>query len=188
MNILVISYSSIVMELLRLIFKDDNIESEHSKSTDNTKYDSYDIIFIDDSTLNLKENIEDIKSNFSYKKLVLIGKIDNEDLVDSIVKKPFLPQDIKDILSDIENESNTKSAIKTNILDPNEILRIKELMALDDSNDENTIFLLEQKRDVTLKNKSAKEFLYECRGLTKKELKKLLKDAKISIKIRYKSN
>ncbi len=50
-----------------------------------------------------------------------------------------------------------------------------------------TIDKLEQKESLKLKGKDAKEFLYDCRGLTKKELKKLLKGAKITIKIDYKS-
>ena len=189
MNILVISYSTIVMELLKLVFKDDNIISEHSKSTDNTQDDSYDIIFIDDSTLNLKDEIKNIKENFNYSKLILIGDSIDEDAVDIIIKKPFLPQDIKEILESIKKELNSKEVRKTNILNFEEIVKIKELMALDlneSSTKLTTIDRLERKEDIKLKGKNAKEFLYECRGLTKKELKKLLKGAKVSIKIDYK--
>jgi len=190
MNILVISYSTIVMELLNLVFKDDNITSEHSKSTDNTQDDSYDIIFIDDSTPNLKDEINNIKENFSYFKLILIGNSANEKAVDIVIKKPFLPKDIKDILESIKKELNKKEIKKTNVLNFEEIAKIKELMELElnENNRElSTIDRLEQKESLKLKGKDAKEFLYECRGLTKKELKKLLKGAKISIKIDYKS-
>ena len=187
MNILVISYSSIVIELLKLVFKDNNIKSEYTKSTDNAQNDSYDIIFIDDSTPNLIEQIEKIKENFDYFKLILIGKLDNKNLVDIIITKPFLPKDIKDIVDGIKKEKK-KANTKTHILDFEEITKIKELMALDDDKKElSTLDKLEQKKSLKLKGKDAREFLYECRGLTKKELKRLLKGAKISIKINFKS-
>ncbi len=188
MNILVISYSTIVMELLNLVFKDDNIISEHSKSTDSAKDDSYDIIFIDDSTPNIKDEIRNIKDNFSFTKLILIGNSIDKDLVDIVIKKPFLPKDIKEILDDIKKELNSNStAKKTNVLNFEEIAKIKELMALEPEDELTAIDKLEQKESLKLKGKSAKKFLYDCRGLTKKELKKLLKGAKISIKIDYKS-
>jgi len=191
MNILVISYSTIVMELLNLVFKDDNITSEHSKSTDNTQDDSYDIIFIDDSTPNLKDEINNIKDNFSYSKLILIGNSANEKAVDIVIKKPFLPKDIKEILDSIKKElKNIPKAKKTNVLNYEEIAKIKELMELEldeEIKELSTIDKLEQKESLKLKGKDAKEFLYDCRGLTKKELKKLLKGAKITIKIDYKS-
>lgn len=190
MNILVISYSSVVIELLKLVFKDDNIKSEHIKSTDNAQSESYDIVFIDDSTPNLKEQIEDLRDNFSYAKLILIGNCSSEELVDIVVKKPFLPKDIKEIIKDVKfNLQNRISKKETNVLNLEEIAKIKELMALDDikkSKEITTIDKLEEKTNLKLKGKDAKEFLYECRGLTKKELKKLLKGAKISIKINYK--
>ncbi len=191
MNILVISYSTIVMELLNLVFKDGNIQSEHAKLSDEAKNDSYDVIFIDDSTPNLVDEIENIKDNFSYSKLILIGNSVDSTLVDIVVKKPFLPKDIKDILKKINSTTNKEniSIKETNVLNYDEIAKIKELMALTEIDEDklSVIEKLEQNISQKLKGKEAKEFLYECRGLTKKELKKLLKGAKVSIKISYKS-
>jgi hypothetical protein len=186
MNILVISYSSIVIELLKLVFKDSNIKSEHTKSAKSAQSDSYDIIFIDDSSPDLKEQIIDIQDNFSFTKLILIGSCDCEELVDSSVKKPFLPKDIKDIIDSTQEELKQKS----NVLNLEEIAKIKELMAQEDISQEgdtqSPIDALVEQENLKLKGKDAKEFLYECRGLTKKELKKLLKGAKVSVKIEYK--
>ncbi len=188
MNILVISQSSIVIELLKLIFKDESINSEHIKSVDSASSDSYDIIFVDDSIYDLDEEIEDIKDNISYKKLVLIGSSDIDNEFDIVVKKPFLPKDIEEILDDIDEIEDSSDA-GTNVLDINEIEKIKELMNMDDEDDiEDIIDRLNRREDIKLKGKDAKEFLYECRGLTKKELKKLLKGAKIKINIKFKKS
>jgi len=183
MNILVISYSSIVIELLNLVFKDEYIKSEYVKSVNSAKNDSYDVIFIDDSTPNLEEEIDNIKDNFGYSKLILIGNSNSENIVDIVIKKPFLPKDIKEILRGIKMHLN--SIKESNVLNIDEIEKIKELMSLAEE-ELSAVGRLEKKESLKLKGKEAKEFLYECRGLTKKELKKLLKGAKISIKVDFK--
>ena len=48
------------------------------------------------------------------------------------------------------------------------------------------IELLKEKKSIKIKKKDAKELLLDLNMLNKKELKKLLKDAKVSIKISYK--
>ena len=188
MNILVASYSSIVIELLKLVFKDIDVNVEYTKSLDGASLKYYDVIFIDDSISTLKETIENIKKTFKYSKLILLGDIDSKEEVDIIINKPFLPQDIKETLKEIKKE--LKSFIATNVLDPQEIEKIKELMSSEDiiENTQDTVTLLSQREGVKLKGKDAKEFLYECRGLTKKELKRLLKGSKISIKISFKKS
>jgi len=187
MNILVVSYSTIVIELLKLVFKENSIKNEHIKSVNNAKSDSFSVIFIDDSTINLKEQLEDIINNFSYSKLVFIGNADKniENMVDIVVKKPFLPKDIKEIIDDIDfNKEN----VRTSVLDAQEIAKIKELMNLDDEilNNNNIFDNLRDKKDIILKRKEAKDFLLDCTKQSKKELKKMLKGAKISVKIKFK--
>ena len=196
MNILVVSYSTIVLELLKMVFKSESIKSEHVKSLKDSKDESYNIIFIDDSTPNLTQEIEEIIDNYSYNKLILIGSNkEAEELVDIVINKPFLPKDIKDIIESIDiEELETPKTKETKVLDPTEIERIKALMSLEEELEESlslesTFFeLLEDKESLNLKKKGAKEFLYECTNLTPKELKKLLKGAKVSIKIKFKSD
>jgi len=124
--------------------------------------------------------------------LVLISsKKDNEiENIDKILRKPFLPNDIKEILNSCRNEEQKK--IKTNILDPEEIAKIKELMGIEETSEsieyeKSYILMLEDKATLKVKNKKAKKLLYELSSLGKKELKKLLKDANITIKIKYKA-
>ncbi len=192
MNILVVSYSSTVAELLKLVFKGGKIESENIRNSDSAKYDSYDVIFIDDSVPNLQEEIEVIKDNFSYKKIILLGSSkSSENLVDIVVKKPFLPKDIDSVLKSIEDELSSKS--ESAVLNIEEIEKIKALMNLDsetqEEEEEDYIDLIDRinrRESLKIKGKEAREFLYDCRGLTKKELKKLLKSAKVTIKIEFK--
>ncbi len=186
MNILVLSYSTVVKELLKMVFKD--ITTCEASSLDEVDGDSYSAIFIDDSLSDLDEVVDEIINNFSYTKLVLIGSDSNlEDRVDISIQKPFLPNELKDILTDIEESS--KNSKETNILNKIEIDRIKELMSLDEvRNSSSFVDLLERKESLNLKSKGAKEMLFELSTLDQKELKNLLKGAKVSIKIKFKSS
>jgi hypothetical protein len=195
MNVLVVSFSNVVVELLKMVFKEHSLKSENQKSIQDAKSDSYSIIFVDDSTPNYKTQLQELIDNFSYSSLIFIGNGDKEieSSVDFTIKKPFLPNDIEEILAKIKIEP-PKS--KTKVLDAQEIERIKALMDLDlEDEDENqeleknsAIELIKDKKSLKLKRKEAKEFLYDCTNLSQKELKKLLKGAKVSIKIKYKSS
>ncbi len=185
MNIIVISRSAVVKELLKLTLNKENLSTQYTDSSKNIGNSSYDFIFLDDSVINLDMELEYINSNLSKGKLIFIGN--NKQIlskVDKAVKKPFLPRDIESIIK----EAPKKKEIKTNILDPQEIAKIKELMECDisDSMELNYIDLLEDRQDLNLKKKDAKELLYDLSTLSKKEIKKLLKGAKVSIKINFK--
>ena len=186
MNILIVTTSYVVEELLRLILKDKNHTIESQDDVENAKLDRYDIIFIDDSVQDISSQIE-YAQNGLKSQVVLMTNLNNKIEADFIVIKPFLPQDIEKIIDNIEN--NTIEATATNILDPEEIAKIKELMEINEfanQNEPKNIELLKDKKSLKVKKKEAKELLLELSKLNKKELKKLLKGAKVSIKIAYK--
>jgi len=191
MNILVISNSTIVKELIKLVIQENNFNAEFKNSAKNADNINYTTVFLDDTVNNLKEQVEFIKSKLGGELVLISSKKDNEiENIDKILRKPFLPNDIKEILNSCRNEEQKK--IKTNILDPEEIAKIKELMGIEETSEsieyeKSYILMLEDKATLKVKNKKAKKLLYELSSLGKKELKKLLKDANITIKIKYKA-
>ena len=191
MNILIVSNSLVVEELLKLVLKDKDYNLEYQKDVEDADRNSYDIIFIDDSAQDLASQIEFAQDGLKSQ-VALITSVDSDIKADHLIIKPFLPQDIETILDNLE--SRELSVVGTNILDPEEIAKIKELMQMDDevqdTKEENldNIVLLKDKKSLKLKKKEAKKLLLELCKLDKKELKKLLKGAKVSIKIAYKKD
>ena len=189
MKILVISNSLIVQELLKLVLDNREDSSEYIQKAQDAEDINYDIVFIDDFISNLKRQIDFVKSSLKAKWVILLGgekDLELGSIVDIILKKPFLPADIEDVLGKFNNKD-----ISTNILDPEEIAKIKVLMELDEDSSEDElsyIEMLENKESLKLKKRDAKEFLYEILKLNKKELKALLKGAKVSIKVEFKDN
>ena len=187
MNILIVSSSFVVEELLKLILKEKN-NLEIQEDVEDAKRDSYDIIFIDDSVQNIVSQIEYAQNSLNTQ-VAFITSIDSDIKANYIVVKPFLPQDIENIIEQLE--AKNIDSLQTNVLDPEEIAKIKELMQLDEFEDEDELENIERLRDkksLKVKKKEAKELLLELCKLDKKELKKLLKGAKVSIKIEYKKS
>jgi len=191
MNILIISNSLIVKELLKLVLDGKDFNVEYKNRVQEANETHYALIFIDNTAKNLIEQIDFLEERVSGK-IVLLGSSDSavDEIVDRVIQKPFLPADIEELLDTIEISQEPKP--KTKILDPDEIARIKALMALDDEESEEPldeldyIERLEEKESLKLKKKEAKELIYELAKLSKKEIKNLLKGAKVSIKIEYK--
>jgi len=191
MNILVVSNSTIVKELIKLVIQENSLKAEYKNSAKDADDINYNTVFLDDTVDSIEEQIKFIKAKLSGELVLISSKKDiTIENIDKVLSKPFLPNDIKEILNNCP--SQVKEKVKTNILDPEEIAKIKALMELeekpDSSEDEKSyILMLEEKESLKLKNKKAKKLLFELGSLGKKELKKLLKDAKISIKIEYKA-
>ena len=188
MEILVISNSLVIQELFKLVLKNKNAKVQYAQKAQDANSINYDIVFIDDYIPNLKEQIDFIKTHLRAKNITLLGGDDLElaSLVDIVLKKPFLPSDIEEILQKFDNKE-----LSTHILDPNEIAKIRALMDIDeDKKQEDLSYIerLENKEPLKLKKKAAKEFLLEILDLDKKELKSLLKGAKVSIKIKFKDS
>ena len=187
MNILIVSASFVVEELLKLILKDKNYKLETQEDIEEAKRDNYDIIFIDDSVKDISSQIEYAQGELKSQ-VALITTADSTIEADYTIIKPFLPYDIENIIEQLKDKIITSTP--TNILDPEEIAKIKELMQIDEELDNKEDFLesLQQKRELKVKKREAKELLLELCGLDRKELKQLLKGAKVSIKIDYKKS
>ncbi len=190
MNILIVSTSFVVEELLKLILKDKNYNLESQEDVENAKRDSYNIVFIDDSVQDITSQIEYAQDRLKSQ-VALLTSVDSNIEATYVVVKPFLPHDIEGIIEELEDKIIT--ATPTNILDPEEIAKIKELMEMDEEIESqedilDNIELLKDKKSLRVKKKEAKELLLELCKLDKRELKKLLKGAKVSIKISYKKS
>ena len=220
MKILVISNSIVINKLLSLTFDKNDIDSEIVSDIDDATSKDYSLIFIDDILSNLGNIIATIKKDFDFFKLIIISnKEDLKAVGDLLLNKPFQGQDVQELLDSInlndelifddeedeledideDEELNIelnslikrRNEDKTNILDPNEIERIKALMALEADEEEilgdTTSFVdkMRAKESLKLKSKHSKQLLKELAILNKKELKKLLKGAKIRIKVEY---
>jgi len=189
MKILVISNSLIIQELLKLVLDNREDSAEYIQRAQDAEDINYDILFIDDFISDLKAQIDFAKSSLRAKRVILLGgeeDLELGSLVDIALKKPFLPTDIEDVLE----KFNTKD-LNTNVLDPDEVAKIKALMELDETSREDKLSYidkLENRENLKLKKKSAKEFLVEILELNKKELKGLLKGAKVSIKVEFKDS
>ncbi len=188
MNILIVSNSLVVEELLKLVLKDKDYNLEYQKDVEDADRNSYDIIFIDDSSQDLNSQIEYAKDGLNSK-VALIASADTDTKADYLVIKPFLPEDIEQVIGYAKKNELKNSS--TNVLDPEEIAKIKELMQLDEFEDEDELENIERLRDkksIKVKKKEAKKLLLELCELDKKELKRFLKGAKVSIKIAYKKD
>ena len=186
MNILIISNSIVVEELLKLVLKNKDYNLEYQKDVEDADRDYYDAVFIDESSQDLNSQIEYAQEGLQSQ-VVLIASKDTDTNADYVVVKPFLPEDIELVIDNLKDKTIERK--ETNILDPEEIAKIKELMQLDEFEDElENIECLRDKKSLKVKKKEAKELLLELCKLDKKELKKLLKGAKVSIKIEYKKS
>ena len=184
-DISIISNSLIVNELLKLIFKK---REESISFIGNNELDqlSNTIVIVDDSVDDIENTINSLK--LQNNRVILLGESNNN--IEYRVDKPFLPEDIENIIEQLK-EKPENSEIKTNILDPDEIAHIKALMDLEDDEEDTTltsIECLEQKKSLKIKGKKAKELLLNLAELSPKEIKRLLKKSKISLKILYKDD
>jgi len=187
-EITVVSNSLIVNELLKLIFaKRDESVSFQNENDIKTLQNS--LVILDDSINDLEHTIEHLR--LQNNQIILLGE--SQSNLEYQIKKPFLPQDIEKTLDRIQEQK--KSNIKTKILDPDEIAHIKALMALDDDEEEENqesplspLEKLEQKISFKIKGKEAKELLLALTELDPKNLKKMLKKSKVSLKISFKES
>lgn len=190
-EIAIVSKSLIVNELLKLIFKqrDEKINFIDIEAIDEL---SESIVIVDDSIDDLENTLIFLQENSNT--IILLG--DGSYETEAIVSKPFLQQDIEDAIESIQPQQQTTQELKTNVLDPDEIAHIKALMALDDDTDyeddeeeELTPFEMIQESDsFKIKGKDAKELLYELTRFKTKELKSLLRGAKVTLKVTFKKS
>ncbi len=147
MNILLINTSPVVSRLISIFVNEKTFLDEPKKSSQ-LKLSKYDLVFVDDASYVLE--IEQLLKNTPFlKKVLLSSKKMPDDIVkyfDEVIQKPFLPSQIRSVIDStskyIKDNNIQNSTFKSsNILDKNEINKIKEL--LDDS-ESNEDFLIDK--------------------------------------------
>jgi len=105
MNILLINNNPVVSRLLALCTRDEHMVLEEVAGVETIQYERYDVVFVDEGSYDGEVvNISDIV-NIGTKILLSNSNVVGNDF-DQIVKKPFLPSQIIEILGGIENTND----------------------------------------------------------------------------------
>ncbi|PHS34155.1 MAG: hypothetical protein COA92_03770 [Sulfurovum sp.] len=150
MNILLINDNPVVSRLLVLCTRGEHIQLEEVQTIEHIARKSYDVVFIDEALYLGK--VQNLNAILAIQKKILLSKEDIEiSDFDMTIKKPFLPSQIIKVLENIneqykeetdilevENEEVVEltSSSNTNVLDSNEIEKIKELLNMDEDEQE----------------------------------------------------
>ncbi len=106
MHILLINANPVVSRLLVLCTRDDTVLINEISSVDKIVNDNYDLIFVDEASYD--RNVSQLLLKFSDAKKILISyRNDEMKGFDLIIKKPFLPSQITDIIKDTKKVDMT---------------------------------------------------------------------------------
>lgn len=157
MNILLINENPVVSRLLVLCARDGHITLEEVESIGEIKHEYYDVVFIDEGSY--EGEVLSLSDNVSIGKKILLSNADVEiSDFDMTIKKPFLPSQIIEVLESIEVNDETADKKKnrvsifplsadsqkkvadadedllsdTQVLDSDELEKIKSLLEMDD--------------------------------------------------------
>jgi uncharacterized protein YajQ (UPF0234 family) len=152
MNILLINTNPVVSRLISLCIRDDNTLLEEVTEVTAVKGEHYDLVFVDD--LSYVGEVEKFLTTLQAGvKVLLLGNNSIDDLFESfdeILRKPFLPSQIRNIIDTLENkdtpfifplsteteESAPEDDNKSKILNLDDISQIKSLLEEDTSEEE----------------------------------------------------
>lgn len=143
MKILLINANPVVSRLFTLCTRAEDIVLDEVKRMGKSKETDYDILFVDDASYD--KDVEALLEKRSMKKKVLISYVENDVKgFDETIKKPFLPSQITKVIDSIdmsdsieENKQEDEEAFNiiadtgTEVLDGNEIEKIKALLDMD---------------------------------------------------------
>ena len=197
MRVLLLSQNRVVRELVKLGVKEvPGAELEIADGADLTAADRYDLILVDDRILKGKEvGLEHLLAA----RRVLLGEETGSETFDTIIAKPFLPEDIRRLLERkvLEPEEQKREGLHgffeeetaPEVLDEEELRRIRQLL-----DGEAEIKPEEESLPAPLKNESWEDpggvysfeaFLELLQRQKIKRLKKLLGGATVEIKIHF---
>jgi len=165
MHILLINSNPVVSRLLALCTRDEDIVLEEVEDISSLERTVYDIVFVDEEQY--KDEMLALNTTIQTSKKVLFSNEEiQSDIFDIVIKKPFLPSQILELLKHIEtltlNESNKESmqdekkqgfifplssesvedAVskdETQVLDGSEIEKIKVLLEMEEETVENIV-------------------------------------------------
>ena len=203
MKIVLFTYNHVVKEFLTLVA--DKLEAdldivEKAKDAHNV---AYDYLFTDNKEELIAESKLLLDRSGAMTSVLFHSGQNDSDIADFAysVKKPFLPQEIEELIvehaSKIDNEV---SATETQILNHDDIDEIKALLGdsgLDLATEDNSTEVKEiknktkkrkkNKARTKSRKKAEKRLLKALFDMDKKEIRKILKDANIILKIEYPS-
>lgn len=152
MNILLINANPVVSRLLVLCTRDDAVTLHESALVHNIENSHYDLIFVDEASYG-RDVAETLVRFKDAKKILISYRNDDMKGFDMSIKKPFLPSQIIDIIENtialekssiekneevMEKESDIiKSVSETSVLNTDEIEKIKSLLEMDDTLEDN---------------------------------------------------
>lgn len=127
-----------------LCARDTNITLDEVESVGLALKEQYEVVFLDDGLY--EENIEEISKRFPNSTKVLLSKTDTNSYgMDILVKKPFLPSQIIEILNASPQLESVKQGelhhlqdvtlptdVPVQVLDQKEVDKIKSLLEMDD--------------------------------------------------------
>ena len=168
MNILLINSKPVVSRLIELCMRDDTIVFEAVENVGSVKRDRYTAVFVDDRSYD--DETQKLLSTLMIQKKVLLSshEVDTETLnmFDEVIKKPFLPSQIRAAFQNIDEETGSKKRAElpsifplstdnnkrdeesqekidlmtgTEVLDSTEIEKIKALLDMDDEEVKETL-------------------------------------------------
>jgi len=202
-KIVLFTYNHVVKEFLTLVA--DKLEAdldivEKAKDAHNV---AYDYLFTDNKEELIAESKLLLDRSGAMTSVLFHSGQNDSDIADFAysVKKPFLPQEIEELIvehaSKIDNEV---SATETQILNHDDIDEIKALLGdsgLDLATEDNSTEVKEiknktkkrkkNKARTKSRKKAEKRLLKALFDMDKKEIRKILKDANIILKIEYPS-
>jgi len=154
MNVLLINNNPVVSRLLALCTRDVDMVLEEVRGLNTVEHANYDVVFIDENSY--KGEIMELSKKLHIGKKVLLSNVDVEiNDFDLTIKKPFLPSEIVEVLEntkvhidEIEKLEKEVSSIfplsseekvvkkepdtlKAQVLDENELKKIKGLLEMD---------------------------------------------------------
>jgi len=165
MNILLINNNPVVSRLLSLCTRDESIILEEIIKIGECKRDNYDIVFIDESSY--KGKVQNLNEYITTEKKVLFTHTDMSVLdFDVLIQKPFLPSQILEVLESLDDKQDVSheevedvKTAGTEVLDGNEVEKIKELLEMNEMDYDNSNEVLSDEEYEARKVKVIKEQL-----------------------------
>jgi len=180
MHILLINKNPVVSRLLSLCTRNESLKLEEIKEIESCKRESYDVVFVDEAAYDGK--IQKLNESLKVEKKVLFTHtgIRTNDF-DVVIQKPFLPSEILEVLESVMNKEDTseEEQIHANqVLDSNEVEKIKELLEINEMDYDSSEEVLSDAEYEARKIKAIKEQLI-AEGLEIVEEKEILEDFEV---------
>ena len=185
MTILLINNNPIVSRIFALCQEEDAFDIEETSDIASIQGEHHDIVFVDDASY--LDNVASYLLNTELKYKVIISYRDTEIKgFDKNIQKPFLPLEILSIIQNVSSQTRKPSSI----LNPKDIVRIKELLLMDEEKEDINFIEKEQDNSKTKKAIQAEDLALieaiirqKVLAMKPKKIQKFLKGKAIKMKI-----